>query len=151
MKFMMLVKHRENRGAPPKELMDAIAKLGEQAVKAGTMLGSGGLAPIGQSTRVRVSNGQLTVTDGPFTEAKEVIGGYAQFELNSKEEAIQGAVEFMELHKKYWPEWEGETEIRQMYGPEDFAQPCAELPARAEAGNSPLTAASNHGIVHETK
>jgi hypothetical protein len=122
MKFMMLVKHAENLGPPPKELMDAIARLAEEAVKDRSMLGNGGLAPIAQSTRVRISKGQLTVTDGPFTEAKEVIGGYAQFELKSKEEAIKGAVRFMELHKKYWPGWEGETEIRQIFGPEDFAQ-----------------------------
>jgi hypothetical protein len=122
MRFMMLVKHSENSGPPPKELMDAIAILREEAVKNGTMLGNGGLSPIAQSTRVRVSKGQLTVTDGPFAEAKEVIGGYAQFEMKSKEEAIEGAVRFMELHKKYWPEWEGETEIRQIFGPEDFAQ-----------------------------
>jgi hypothetical protein len=117
---MMLVKSAENSGFPPKELMDAIAKLSEDAAKAGTLLGSGGLAPTAQSTRVRVSRGQIQVIDGPFTEAKEVIGGYAQFELPSKEEALAGALEFMELHRKYWPEWEGETEIRQMFGPEDF-------------------------------
>jgi hypothetical protein len=122
MRFMMLVKHTENSGPPPKELMDAIAILRDEAVKNGTMLGNGGLAPTAQSTRVRLSKGRLTVTDGPFTEAKEVVGGYAQFEMKSKEEAIQGAVRFMELHKKYWPEWEGETEIRQIFGPEDFAQ-----------------------------
>jgi hypothetical protein len=122
MRFMMLVKHAKNPGPPPKELMDAITILSEEAVKAGTMLGSGGLAPIEQSTRVRVSKGQLTVTDGPFTEAKEVVGGYAQFELKSKQEAIDGAVRFMELHRKHWPGWEGETEIRQIFGPEDFAQ-----------------------------
>ena len=121
MRFMMLVKHGENPGPPPKELMDAIAKLSDEAVKAGTMLGSGGLAPTAQSTRVRISNGKLTVTDGPFTETKEVIGGFAQFELKSKEEAIEGAVRFMELHKKYWPEWDGETEVRQIFGQEDFA------------------------------
>jgi hypothetical protein len=125
MKFMMLVKtHPKSQGLPPKELMDAIAILSEEAVKNHTMLGNGGLAPIEQSTRVRVSKGQLTVTDGPYTEAKEVVGGYAQFELKSKEEAIEGAVRFMELHRKYWPEWEGETEIRQIFGPEDFAAQC---------------------------
>lgn len=131
MKFMMLVKHGKNPSPPPKELMDAIAILSEEAVKAGTMLGNGGLAPIEQSTRVRVSKGQLTVTDGPFAEAKEVVGGYAQFEMKSKQEAIDGAVQFMELHRKYWPEWEGETEIRQMFGPEDFAQHVNELSGAA--------------------
>src|SRR2546430_12987548 len=120
MKFMMMVKHAENSAPPPKELMDAIAILSEEAVQAGTMLGSGGLAPTAQSPRVRLSGGRITVVDGPFTEAKEVIGGYAQFELKSKQEAIENAVRFMELHKKYWPGWEGETEIRQVFGPEEF-------------------------------
>jgi hypothetical protein len=122
MKFMMIVKHKEGYGFPPKELMDAIGKLSEEAVNAGTMLGSGGLKPTDTGSRVRLSNGQVTVVDGPFTEAKEIIGGYAQFELKSKEEAVQSAVRFMELHKKHWPGWEGETEVRQMYGPDDF--PC---------------------------
>jgi hypothetical protein len=120
MRFMMLVKSGENKGLPPKELMDAIAKLSEEANKKGTMIASGGLAPTAMSTRVRVSRGQLTTTDGPFTEAKEVVGGYAVFELKSKEEALEGAKRFMELHKKHWPGWEGETEIRQIFGPEDF-------------------------------
>jgi len=121
MRFMMLVKHAEkNSGPPPKELMDAIAKLSEDAVKAGRMVDSGGLAPTAMSTRVRLSGGRVTAIDGPFTEAKEVVGGYAVFELKSKQEAIEGALQFMELHKKHWPGWEGETEIRQIFGPEEF-------------------------------
>ena len=116
MQFMMIVKHVENQGPPPKALMDAIAKLAEEESKTGTMLGSGGLQGTGLGARVRLSGGKVTVLDGPFTEAKEVIGGYAQFELKSKEEAVQSAVHFMELHKKHWPGWEGETEVRQMYG-----------------------------------
>lgn len=130
MKFMMLVKHAENQGPAPKELIDAITILSEEAVKNGTMRGNGGLSPTAQSTRVRVASGKLTVTDGPFTEAKEIVGGFAQFELKSKQDAIDGAVRFMELHRKYWPGWEGETEIRQIFGPEDFAQ-CIE--ERSEA------------------
>jgi hypothetical protein len=122
MRFMMIVKHPENQGPPPKELMDAISVLAGEDVKKGTMLGSGGLGPTALGSRVRLSGGRLTVTDGPFSEAKEVIGGYAQFELKSKEEAVEAAVRFMELHKKYWPSFEGETEIRQMFDPEDFAQ-----------------------------
>jgi hypothetical protein len=117
MRFMMLVKSAENMGPPPKELMDAIGKLAEEAVKAGTMVFSGGLSPTGMSTRVRVSNGKITATDGPFTESKEVVGGFAMFDLNSKEEGLEGAVRFMELHKKHWPAWQGETEIRQVFGP----------------------------------
>ncbi|HLZ90331.1 MAG TPA: YciI family protein [Candidatus Acidoferrum sp.] len=122
MKFMMIVKHAENSGFPPKELMDAIAKLSQEAVQAGTMLGSGGLTPTANGARVKLTNAKISVVDGPFTESKEIIGGYAQFEFKSREEAVQSAVTFMELHKKYWPGWEGETEVRQMYGPDDF--PC---------------------------
>jgi hypothetical protein len=120
MRFMMLVKHTEKQGPPPKSLMDAITKAAEDASKSGNMLGSGGLGPSGLGARVRVSGGQVTVTDGPFTEAKEVVGGYAQFEFKSKQEAIESAVQFMELHRTHWPGWEGETEVRQMFGPEDF-------------------------------
>jgi hypothetical protein len=120
MRFMMLVKSAENSGPPPKGLMDAMGKLAEEALKAGTMLDSGGLAPTAASTRVRLSRGRVTATDGPFTESKEVIGGFAVFELKSKEEAVESALRFMELHKQHWPGWEGETEVRQIFGPEDF-------------------------------
>jgi len=126
---MMMVRHAENSGAPPKELMDAIGKLAEEAVKAGSLLGNGGLAPTAQSTRVRVSNGKVTVTDGPFTETKEVVGGVAQFELKSKEEAIEAAERFMELHRIHWPGWEGETEVRQIFGQGD----CAQIPKERSA------------------
>jgi hypothetical protein len=120
MRFLMLVKHGENPGPPPKEFLDAMTKLGEEAAKSGTMLQSGGLSPLAKSTSVRLSRGQLTTIDGPFTESKEVVGGFAMFELKSKEEAIDGARKFMELHRKYWPGWEGETEVRQVLGPEAF-------------------------------
>jgi hypothetical protein len=121
MRFMMLVKSAEGCGGmPPKELMDAIDKSSAEAVKAGIMIQAGGLVPLAQSTRVRISRGQLTATDGPFTESKEVVGGFAIFEFKSKAEAVKSAVDFMELHRKYWPGWEGETEVRQIFGPEDF-------------------------------
>ncbi len=122
MRFMMIVKHSEKQGPPPKPLMEAIAKIAEEEAKAGTMLGNGGLTPTAQGARVRLSGGKVTVIDGPFTEAKEIIGGFAQFELKSKQEAIESAVAFMELHKKHWPGWEGETEVRQMFEPGEF--PC---------------------------
>jgi hypothetical protein len=110
---MMIVKSVEKSGPPPKALMDAVAKLAEEATIAGEMIESGGLASSATGSRVRLSGGKLTVTDGPFTEAKEVFGGYAVFELKSKKEAVERAVGFMELHKQLWPEWEGETEVRQ--------------------------------------
>jgi hypothetical protein len=120
MRFMMLVKSAEKSGPPPKELMDAIAKLSEEASKDGSMIESGGLAPSAMSTRVRLSGGKITALDGPFAETKELVGGYAVFEFKSKQEAIESALHFMELHKKYWPGWEGETEIRQIFTQQDY-------------------------------
>jgi hypothetical protein len=137
MKYMMIVKHAENQGPPPQALMDAIGKLLEEDAKnGGTLIGNGGLGPTALGARVRLSGGQVSVIDGPFTEAKEVIGGYAQFELNSKQEAIEGAVRFMELHKKHWPGWVGETEVRQMFGPEDMT--CRQSSARQEQRDETL-------------
>jgi hypothetical protein len=122
MRFMMLVKHQELSGPPPKALMDAIDKLAEEAVKNKTMVLGGGLAPMAATTRVRVSGGKVTATDGPFSEAKEIVGGFAIFDLQSRQEALEGAKRFMDLHRQHWPEWEGETEVRQIMGPDDF--PC---------------------------
>ena len=109
MRFMMLVKHAENQGPPPKGFMEVMAKLGEEAVKAGTMVVSGGLAPTAASTRVRLSKGQITPIDGPFTEAKEVIGGFAILQANSKAEAIEMTKRFLEVAG------EGECELRQVF------------------------------------
>jgi hypothetical protein len=120
MRFMMLVKSAENSGPPPKELMDAIAKLGEEASKDGSMIETGGLAPSAMSTRVLLEQGKITAIDGPFAETKELVGGYAVFEFVSKEEAVESTLQFMELHRKYWPGWEGETEIRQIFTQQDY-------------------------------
>jgi hypothetical protein len=125
MRFMMLVKSTENAGPPPKPMMDAIAKIAGEALQAGKMVTSGGLAPTAQSSIVRVSKGQVSVVDGPFAEAKEVVGGFAIFDLKSKKEALESAQRFMELHRLHWPGWQGETEVRQIFSPEDFA-PCKE-------------------------
>lgn len=118
MRFLMIVKGDENfraSGPPPAELMEAIGKLGEEATKAGKMVSMGGLQHSSKGASVRLTGGKLITTDGPFTEAKEVIGGFTIMELASKEQAIEEARKFMELHRKLWPSWEGETEVRQMY------------------------------------
>ena len=120
MRFMTLVKSTENSGPPPPKLMEAIANLAEEATKAGTMLETGGLAPTAMSTHVRLSKGRVVVIDGPFAETKEVVGGYAIFEVKSQQEMIDATVHFMELHREHWPGWEGETEIRQVFGPSDY-------------------------------
>ena len=122
MRFMIVVKTAETSEPPPMALMDAIAKLGEEGAKAGVLVETGGLLPSPMGARVRLSKGNLTVTDGPFTEAKEVIGGYAVYNVKSKEEAIAWTSRFMQLHKDHWPSWEGESEIRQIFDASDFGQ-----------------------------
>jgi len=135
MRFMMLVKASENSGPPPKELMDAIAKLGEQASKDGSMIESGGLAPSAMSTRVRLAQGKITALDGPFPETKELVGGYAVFEFKSKEEAVESTLRFMELHRKHWPGWEGETEIRQIFTQQDYSLDTGRLALKPDAAH----------------
>ena len=116
MKFMTLVKSAENAGPPPQALMDAIARLGMEAGQSGVMVEMGGLLPSAVvAARVRVAKGKLTITDGPFTEAKEVVGGYAVYRVGSRQEAIEWTRRFMELHREHWPGWEGETELRQIW------------------------------------
>lgn len=97
---------------PTQELMEAMGKVIERETKAGRLLDMGGLMPIDTATRVTLKKGKLAVTDGPFTEAKEVIGGFAMFEFASREDAAAAAVEFMELHKQFCPGWEGICEVR---------------------------------------
>lgn len=117
MKFMTIVKSSERHEPPPQALMDAIGKLGEAALAEGVMVQMGGLLPSAMGARVRLSGGKIIVTDGPFTEAKEVFGGFAVFDVPSKEEAIRWTRRFMEVHRDHWKGWEGETEIRQLFDP----------------------------------
>jgi hypothetical protein len=117
MRFITMVKSAEGSGPPPPEVMEAIGRLGAEATQAGVLVETGGLAPTG--ARVRLSGGEITVTDGPFAEAKEVIGGYAIFEVPSLNDAIEEAKRFMEVHRQHWNGWEGETEVRQIIAPGD--------------------------------
>ena len=120
MKFMTLVKSAESSNPPPQALMDGIARLGEEATRAGVMVETGGLYPSAMGARMRLSNGKLSVTDGPFAEAKEVIGGYAVYQVQSKAEALEWTRRFLQLHQEHWPGWEGEVELRQIFDPSDF-------------------------------
>ncbi|HET9727753.1 MAG TPA: YciI family protein [Gemmatimonadales bacterium] len=119
MKFLMMIKHAEsNRSQPiPQGLMDAMGEFVGEGLKSGILKDTAGLKPTSEGFRVRLSKGQLKVSDGPFTEAKEVIGGYALVELPSKQEALKVARQFMDLHRVHWPEFEGESEVRPL---EDF-------------------------------
>jgi hypothetical protein len=120
MKFMTLVLAKEGQGFPPPGLIQAIGEIEKDARKEGVFVDQGGLLPTATATRVRLSGGKITVTDGPFAEAKEVLGGFAIFNLKTKDEALKWTRRFMELHKEHWPEFEGVTEIRQMFEPGDF-------------------------------
>ena len=104
-------------GHPPSpELIAAVGKLTEEMMKTGVVKEAGGLFPSSAGARVRAAGGKLTVTDGPFTEAKELIGGYAILEAKSKEEAVELAKQFMKVHIDILgPSYEGECEVRQMY------------------------------------
>jgi hypothetical protein len=114
---MVMVKSSEKSGPPPQSLMDAIANLGMEAGKAGVMVEMGGLMPTVLGARVKLAGGKITVTDGPFAEAKEVVGGFAVYDVKTKQDAIYWTERFMQIHLEHWPAWEGESEIRQMFGP----------------------------------
>ncbi len=111
MRFMFIVTSSQ-QSAPSEALMAEMHKLSEREIKAGRMLDTGGLMPLAMGAQVRIKGGQLSVVDGPFVETKEMIGGYAIFELPGKEEALASAKEFMQLHRDHMPGWEGTCELR---------------------------------------
>jgi hypothetical protein len=109
MKFLSIYKTPE-RGIPPtQEKMDNMGKLIEKHMKDGTLVATEGCLPSALGARVRLSNGKLTVTDGPFTESKEVVGGFAILEAKSKEHAIELTEEFLRIAG------DGECELRQVF------------------------------------
>jgi hypothetical protein len=117
MKYLTFIRHPESHRdtPPPPALMEAMGKFVERSFKDGTLVDTGGLLPSKEGVRVRLANGKITVTDGPFSESKEVIGGWAILKADTKADAIRIATEFMELHRKHWPEFEGESEVRPMF------------------------------------
>jgi hypothetical protein len=117
MRFMMLVKADErNSGPPSPELLAGIDKLVQEVSRSGgELLETGGLLPSSKGARIRAGRGKLTVTDGPFTEGKELVGGYAIFRFDSKQEAIEQGKRFMQLHLDVLgTSYQGELEIRQL-------------------------------------
>ncbi|WP_326578533.1 YciI family protein [Streptomyces sp. NBC_00487] len=87
---------------PSPELMQRMGDLLEEITKAGVMLDTAGLMPSAQGKRVRWESGQLSVTDGPFTETKEVVGGYALMQCKDMAEAVEWAKRFLKVHEEYW-------------------------------------------------
>jgi len=120
MRFMMIVKADPGfeAGQPTNPaLLAAVGQLSEKMTKAGILVQTGGLLPSATGARVRVSGGKMSVTDGPFAETKELIGGFAILEAASKEEAIQLGKEFMQLHVDVLGQsYDGTLEVRQMFG-----------------------------------
>ena len=119
MKYLTFIRHSEKyrEAELPAALMEAMGEFVERSKRDGTLVDTGGLLPSKDGARVRLANGKITVTDGPFTESKEIIGGWAILEARTKADAVRIATEFMELHRKHWPGFEGESEVRPMFDP----------------------------------
>lgn len=119
MKYLTFIRHAESHreAGPPAALMEAMGRFVQKSLEDGSLVDTGGLLPSKDGFRVRLAKGAISVTDGPFAETKEVIGGWAIINAGSKLEALRIAQEFMELHRKHWPEFEGEAEVRPMFDP----------------------------------
>jgi hypothetical protein len=112
MRYMMLVRSVAPPGPPPAAFQAAMGKMAAESGSNGTLLGGGEFGGADASALVSLAGGKIQVSDGPFPEAKEVIGGYAILEFADREAALQGCAEFLELHRQNWPGWEGEIEMR---------------------------------------
>ena len=114
MKYLMLIKHAETSSpaAVPQALMDAMGEFVSKGFASGLLKDTAGLKPTSAGYRIRSSGGKLQTTDGPFTETKEVVGGYAMVETASDDQAREMAEQFMELHRVHWPAFECECEVR---------------------------------------
>jgi hypothetical protein len=109
MRFLSIYKTAETGLPPTQEEVERMSKLVEEGMKAGYLLAVEGCMPSATGARVRLSGGKLTVTDGPFTESKEVIGGLAILQASSKEEALERVKDFIRLAG------DGECELRQIF------------------------------------
>jgi len=120
MRYMMFIKHKENFKMEdvPQSLFTAMGEFVQESMKNGSIIDTAGLQPTAKGKRIRLAGGKLTVIDGPFTETREVIGGYALVEAKSNDEALALANRFMDLHRIHWPAFEGECEVRPLEGGE---------------------------------
>jgi hypothetical protein len=118
MRFLMMIKTAETSGPPSPELMAGVGKLVEELGRAGVLLETGGLAPSARGARITLAGAKLFVTDGPFAETNEVIGGYAILRAKSKQEAIEHGKQFMQLHADILgSSYQAECEVREMFDP----------------------------------
>lgn len=114
MKYLMMIQASEAYRTQriPQGLLDAMGELVSKNFGNGILKDTGGLKPTAQGFRVSSAGGKLTMTDGPFAETKEVVGGYAIIEATSDAHAREIAHDFMELHRVHWPEFAGTCEVR---------------------------------------
>jgi hypothetical protein len=119
MRYMVMVKMAEDVGTAPPALVEAMGAEMQQAFADGSMIDAGGLYPTAHSTEIRMRAGAVTTLDGPFAEAKEVVGGYAIMEARSHAEAVEGGRRVVELHQQHWPSWEGSVEVRRITEPDE--------------------------------
>ena len=115
MRYLFLIRSC-HPAMPPPELMEAMHALAKREIAAGRMIVDGGLAPREAAAELSLERGKLIVRDGPFAETKEVIGGFAIFELPDRDAALASAGEFMGLHQQFMPQWEGVCEVREIAG-----------------------------------
>ena len=127
MRFLSIYRGRESNAPPSAQLQAEMGKLIGEMVQAGVLVSTAGCLPSSTGARLRVANGQFTVTDGPFTESKEVVGGFALLEVKSKEEAIEWGKRFLSVVG------EGESEIRQIAEPPDLNPSQKDADARTRA------------------
>ena len=128
MRFLSMIRLDEKRGQVPSEqLMNDMGKLREEMTREGTLISTAGLRPTAEGARVRLRGGRLSATDGPFTETREVIGGYAILEAKSLKEAVALTERFLRVHGD---EWDIECEVRPLDGPEFGAEACPAAPSR---------------------
>ena len=118
MRFLSIYKNVERNTPPSPEEMAAMGKLIEEGMKSGWLLATEGCLPTALGARVRRSEGNVSVIDGPFTETKEVVGGFAILKANSKEEAIEMAKVFL------GHVGQGECELRQLFDPDSGEASC---------------------------
>lgn len=114
MPFLSIIRAAENQGAPPAGLLAAMDQSVAESLRNGSVIQTGGLAPSAAGFKIRMAGGKLLVTDGPFAEAKEVVGGYAVLAAATRQEALDATRRFMELHVRHWPTWVGECEVREV-------------------------------------
>jgi hypothetical protein len=116
MKYLSMIRIQENTGqVPSQRLMTEMGKLMDELIKKGKLVSTAGLRPTKEGFRIRSNHGKLTQTEGPFTETKEVIGGYAILEADSKAEAVELTKKFLAVHGD---EWNLECEVRPFDGDE---------------------------------